>query len=50
MGVWTISRYAQAILLTGQRRDKVASIRHDDLKNGAWTIATEAREKTMPVF
>ena len=33
------------LLLTGQRRDKVASIRREDLKNGAWTIATEAREK-----
>ena len=32
-------------LLTAQRKDKVVSIRREDIKNGAWTIATEAREK-----
>ncbi len=33
-------------LLTGQRRDKIASIRWDDVDDdGRWTIATEAREK-----
>ena len=33
------------LLLTAQTREKVVSIRHEDLKNGAWTIATEPREK-----
>lgn len=32
-------------LLTAQRKEKVVSIRREDIKNGAWTIATEAREK-----
>jgi integrase len=34
------------LLLTGQRLDKVASMRWDDVSvDGAWTIATEEREK-----
>ena len=33
------------LLLTAQRREKVASMQWDDLKDGVWTIAKEAREK-----
>ena len=33
------------LLLTGQRRDKVASMRWEDIKDGAWTIPSEDREK-----
>ena len=36
------------LLLTAQRRDKVASMRWDDLSDGVWTIRTEAREKGNP--
>jgi integrase len=32
-------------LLTAQRRDKVATMRWDDLKEGEWTIRVERREK-----
>jgi integrase len=32
-------------LLTGQRREKVASIRWDDIAGNVWTIPAEAREK-----
>jgi integrase len=34
------------LLLTGQRRDKVASMKWEDVKDGIWTIATESREKS----
>lgn len=33
------------LLLTAQRREKVASIRWDDLDEGTWTVRTEEREK-----
>jgi integrase len=33
------------LLLTGQRREKVAQMRRDDIESGVWSIATEAREK-----
>jgi len=33
------------LLLTGQRRDKVASMRWEDIENGIWTIPAEKREK-----
>ena len=33
------------LLLTGQRREKVASMKWSDVKDGVWTIATEKREK-----
>ena len=33
------------LLLTGQRRDKAASMRWEDIKDGAWTIPSEDREK-----
>jgi len=33
------------LLLTGQRREKVASIQWTDIDDGVWTIRTEPREK-----
>ena len=33
------------LLLTGQRREEVASMKWSDVKDGVWTIATEKREK-----
>jgi integrase len=33
------------LLLTAQRREKVATMRWDDLTDGVWTIASEEREK-----
>jgi integrase len=35
-------------LLTAQRRDKVATMRWDDLKDGEWSIRVENREKGTP--
>jgi integrase len=32
-------------LLTAQRREKIATMKWDDLKDGVWTISAEAREK-----
>ena len=38
--------FVRLLLLTAQRRDKVASMRWQDIANdGAWTIPAEAREK-----
>jgi integrase len=37
----------KVLLLTGQRREKVATMKWDDLStDGVWTIATEEREKS----
>jgi integrase len=33
------------LLLTGQRKDKLLTLRWDDIDNGVWTIRTEEREK-----
>ena len=33
------------LLLTGQRRDKVVTMKWSDIEDGVWTIATEAHEK-----
>jgi integrase len=33
------------LLLTGQRRDKVATMRWEDVSNGVWLIPSEKREK-----
>jgi integrase len=33
------------LLLTGQRRDKVSSMRWEDVQDGVWTIPSETREK-----
>ena len=38
----------QVLLLTGQRRDKVATMKVSDVIDGVWTIATEPREKPNP--
>jgi integrase len=35
-------------LLTAQRREKVATIKWEDISDGVWTIAREAREKGTP--
>jgi integrase len=36
----------KTLLLTGQRRDKVAGMQREDVEDGVWTIAAAAREKT----
>jgi integrase len=36
----------KVLLLTGQRRAKVATMKWDDIVDGVWTIASEAREKS----
>jgi integrase len=42
----TFGDLVKLLLLTGQRLDKVASMRWDDINvDGVWTIATEEREK-----
>ncbi len=42
----TFGAFIKALLLTGQRRDKVAAMRWADLSpEGVWTIPTEEREK-----
>jgi integrase len=40
--------FVKLALLTAQRRDKLHDLRWDDIKDGAWTIRTEAREKGNP--
>jgi hypothetical protein len=41
--------FIQLLLLTAQRRDKVASMRWSDItEDGTWTIPTEPREKGNP--
>jgi integrase len=37
------------LLLTAQRREKVVSMRWDDVVDGVWTIRTEEREKGNPL-
>ena len=37
--------FVRVALLTGQRREKVLSIRWDDIKDGEWIIRSTAREK-----
>jgi len=37
--------YCRTLLLTGQRRTKVATMRWDDLVDGAWHIRSDEREK-----
>jgi len=43
----------KVLLLTGQRRDKVGTMKWDDLKDGKWIIPSEDREKgnagTLPL-
>jgi integrase len=35
-------------LLTGQRREKVSTMKHRDIVDGVWTIPAEPREKNVP--
>jgi integrase len=40
--------FVRLALLTAQRREKLVTLRWDDVKDGVWTIRTEAREKGNP--
>jgi integrase len=44
----TLGGIVKLLLLTAQRREKVATMKWDDVKDGVWTIATEPREKGTP--
>jgi integrase len=37
--------FTKLALLTGQRREKLLTMRYDDIRNGVWHIRSEAREK-----
>jgi len=41
----TFGALVKTLLLTAQRKDKVASMRWEDVVDGEWRIASEAREK-----
>ena len=41
----TFGAFVRVSLLTGQRKEKVAAMRWEDLDGATWTIPTEAREK-----
>lgn len=41
----TFGAFVRIALLTGQRREKVVSMKWSDVADGVWTIATEEREK-----
>jgi integrase len=41
----TFGALVKIALLTGQRREKVAKMEWDDIRDGVWTIASEEREK-----
>ena len=43
MGVY--GALLKVLLLTGQRKDKVAHLRWDDVHGSVWTIRSEKREK-----
>jgi integrase len=40
--------FVRLALLTAQRREKLITLRWDDVRDGVWTIATEPREKGNP--
>jgi len=40
-----LGNFTKFALLTGQRRDKLLTMRYDDVRNGVWHIQTEEREK-----
>ena len=42
----TYAPMLKVLLLTGQRKDKVATTKWDDVVDGEWRIASEAREKS----
>jgi integrase len=51
-GLWTTAAelgtfgaWLKVALLTAQRKDKIATMRWDDIRNAVWTIRTVAREK-----
>ncbi len=44
----TFGDIVKLLLLTAQRREKVGSMKWDDLKDGVWTIPREPREKANP--
>jgi integrase len=44
----TFGALVRVLLLTGQRRDKVANMQWSDVVDGVWTIPTEEREKGNP--
>jgi integrase len=44
-GAGTFGALLKVLLLTAQRRDKVATMKWDDIADGVWTIASEPREK-----
>jgi integrase len=44
-GMGQFGAYCRTLLLTGQRRTKVATMRWDDLVDGAWHIRSDEREK-----
>jgi integrase len=41
----TFGGLVKVALLTGQRREKVTTMKWDDIRDGVWTIASEEREK-----
>jgi len=41
----TFGALLKVLVLTAQRREKVATMKWDDIVDGRWTIASEAREK-----
>jgi integrase len=41
----TFGALVKIALLTGSRREKIATMQWSDLRDGVWTIASEAREK-----
>ena len=44
----TFGALVKMLLLTAQRREKVTTMRHDDVVDGVWTIRAEEREKGTP--
>jgi len=40
-----LGNFTKLALLTGQRREKLLTMRYDDVRNGVWHIRSEAREK-----
>jgi integrase len=44
----TYAAFVKLALLTGQRRDKLRSLRWDDIHGDIWVIRTEPREKGTP--
>jgi integrase len=40
-----LGNFTKLALLTGQRREKLLTMRYDDIRNGVWYIRSESREK-----